>query len=49
PGSNISNALKNLLSYIILELKDNSYHLLIKSYLALGQINEAVETNGLKK
>ncbi|CAG8650949.1 5438_t:CDS:2, partial [Rhizophagus irregularis] len=31
-----------------LELKDNSYHSLIKSYPALGQILEAVEANRLK-
>ncbi|CAB4414076.1 unnamed protein product [Rhizophagus irregularis] len=38
PGSSTSEA---LLNYITLELKDNSYHSLIKSYPALGQILEA--------
>ncbi|CAI2190724.1 6412_t:CDS:2, partial [Funneliformis geosporum] len=47
-GSTTSDALKNLLNYISLELKNNSYHLLVKSYPALGQIIEAVEANGLK-
>ncbi|PKY40787.1 hypothetical protein RhiirA4_454229 [Rhizophagus irregularis] len=45
PGSSTSEA---LLNYITLELKDNSYHSLIKSYPALGQILEAVEANRLK-
>ncbi|CAB4445008.1 unnamed protein product [Rhizophagus irregularis] len=43
PGSTTSDALKSLVDYITLELKDNSYHSLIKSYPALGQILEAVE------
>jgi hypothetical protein len=48
PGSATSDALKNLLDYVNLELKDNSYHSLVKSYPALGQIIEAIETNGLE-
>ncbi|CAB4409102.1 unnamed protein product [Rhizophagus irregularis] len=47
-GSTTSDALKSLVDYITLELKDNSYHSLIKSYPALGQILEAVEANGLE-
>ncbi|RGB41027.1 hypothetical protein C1646_752547 [Rhizophagus diaphanus] len=45
PRSSTSEA---LLNYITLELKDISYHSLIKSYPALGQILEAVEANRLK-
>ncbi|EXX61378.1 hypothetical protein RirG_171690 [Rhizophagus irregularis DAOM 197198w] len=47
-GSTTSDALKNLLSYVTIELKDHSYHSLIKSYPALGQILQAVEANGLE-
>ncbi|CAG8795694.1 17903_t:CDS:2, partial [Gigaspora rosea] len=43
-----SDALKNLLNYLNTELEDKFYYLLIKSYPALGQILEAVETNGLE-
>ena len=47
-GSATSDTFKSLLNYIILELKDDSYHSLIKSYPALGQILKAIETNGLE-
>jgi hypothetical protein len=48
PGTATSDALKSLLDYLNTELEDKSYHLLIKSYPALGQILEAVEANGLE-
>ena len=47
-GSATSDTFKSLLNYIILELKDDSYHSLIKSYPVFGQILEAIETNGLE-
>ena len=47
-GSATSDTLKSLLNYIILELKDDSYHSLIKSYPALDQILETIEINELK-
>ncbi|CAG8707696.1 13491_t:CDS:2, partial [Rhizophagus irregularis] len=42
PGSTKSDVLKNL-NYITIEPKDHSYHSLIKSYPAFGQILQAVE------
>ncbi|CAB4485159.1 unnamed protein product [Rhizophagus irregularis] len=42
PGSTKSDVLKNL-NYITIKPKDHSYHSLIKSYPAFGQILQAVE------
>ncbi len=47
-GSVTSDTLKNLLNYVILKLKDDFYHSLIKSYPALDQILETIEINELK-